>query len=107
MRIVMRLFPDGCTLLHRPPLRHGSLRKNQIAALFPEINTFMASPLTSRTCDELPATTGKLYWHVPMLVWNVRVRSGDLPSLGAQRQHGARVRRVRGTQQLSGARHSA
>src|ERR1700730_13704708 len=98
----MRVFPGGCTLLHCPTLRHVSLRKNQIAAL-PGINTFMASPLTSRTCNELPATTGKLYWHVPMLVWNVRVRSGDLLSRGARRQHGARVRLVRGTRQLFGA----
>src|ERR1700737_955038 len=69
--------------------------------------TLMASPMCSRTADELLATTGKLCWHVPMLVWNARVRSGDLLSRGARRQHGARVRRVRGVRQLFGASHVA
>lgn len=67
----------------------------------------MASPLTSRTSDELLATTEKLYSNIPRLVWKARVRSGDLPSRGARRQHGARVRRVRGIRQLFGATHLA
>ena len=64
-------------------------------------------PLTSRTSDELPATTEKLYSNIPRLVWKARVRSGDLPSRRARRQHGARVRRVRGIRQLFGATHLA
>ena len=67
----------------------------------------MASPLTSRTSDELLATTEKLYSNIPRLVWKARVRSGDLPFRGARRQHGARVRRVRGIRQLFGATHLA
>jgi hypothetical protein len=39
---------------------------------------FMISPQTSRTSDELLATTGKLYWRVPVLAWKARVRSDDL-----------------------------
>jgi len=67
----------------------------------------MIAPLTSRTSDELLATIGKLYWHVPMLAWNVRVLSGDLLSRGAQRQHGARAQRVREIPQPFGASHLA
>jgi len=63
----------------------------------------MASPLTSRTSDELLATTEKLYSNIPTLAWNARVQPDDLLSRGALQQHDARVRRVRGTRQLSGA----
>src|SRR5260370_18934456 len=67
----------------------------------------MAYPLPSRISDGPPATTGKLYWHVPRLAWNARVRSGDLVYRGARRQHGARVRRARGMRQLFGESHLA
>src|SRR6266478_3712555 len=67
----------------------------------------MLSLLTWRTSGELPATTGKLYWHVPRLVWNARVRSGDHPLRGVQRRYGARVRRVRGIRRLFGGSHLA
>ena len=63
--------------------------------------------MTSRTSDELLATTGKLYWHVPVLAWSARVRSGDLLSRGARRRRDARVRRFRGIRQLFGASHLA
>src|SRR6267143_3869912 len=102
----MRVFPGDCTLLHRQ-LSSPALCVRTKLPPFPGINTFMASPLTFRTCDELPATTEKPYWHVLILVWNARVRSGDLLSRGARRQHGAHVRRVRGTRQLFGASHLA
>src|ERR1700687_1087845 len=62
--------------------------------------TFMPSPLPSQTSDERLPTIAWLYTHVPRLVWKAHVRSGDLFSRGAQRQHGARVRRVRGIRQL-------
>jgi len=67
----------------------------------------MVSPPPSRTSDELPATSGKPYWHVPRLAWNARARSGDLLSRGERRRHDARVRRVRGIRQLFGASHLA
>ena len=63
----------------------------------------MASPLTSRTSDGLLATTEKPDSNIPTLVWNARIRSGGLFSRGARRQHGARVRQVRGIPQLYGA----
>lgn len=65
--------------------------------------TVKAFPSTARICDELPRTTGTLYWRVPTLAWNARVRSGDLVSRDARRQHGARVRPARGIRQLFGA----
>src|SRR6266403_4755838 len=100
----MRVFPGGCTLLHRR-LSSAALCVRTKLPPFPGINNFMAFLLTSWTRDELPATTEKPYWHVLMLVWNARVPSGDLLSHGARRQHRARVRRVRGTRQLFGASH--
>ena len=69
--------------------------------------TPMASSWTVRTSDERLATRGRLYSHVRVLAWSARVRSGDLLSHGARRQHGARVRRVRGTRRLFGASHLA
>jgi hypothetical protein len=77
------------------------------AVLPPGSRVLMASRLTPRTSDELLATTGKLYWHVPVLAWSARVRSGDLLSRGARRRRGARVRRFRGIRQLFGAIHLA
>ena len=61
------------------------------------------SPLVSQICDELPSNIAKLYWHVPRLVWNARVPSGDLLSHGAWQLHGARVELIRGILQLFGA----
>src|SRR6266403_1127021 len=98
----MRVFP-ATALYFTAQLSSPVLCVRTKLPPFPGINTFMASLLTSRTCDELPATTEKPYWHVLTLVWNARVRSGDLLSRGARRQHGARVRQVRGTRQLFGA----
>lgn len=69
--------------------------------------TLMPSPLPSQTSDERLPTTAWLYTHVPTLVWKAHVRSGDLLSRGARRQHGARVRRVRDIRQLFGATHLA
>ena len=69
----------------------------------PGPRTLKAFPLTAQISDELPRTTGTLYWHVQAPVWNARVRSGGLLSRDARRQHGARVRRVRGIRQLFGA----
>ena len=67
----------------------------------------MVVPLTLQTSDELPATTRKLFGHIPLLAWNVRVQSGDLLFRGARRRRGARVRRVRGIRQLFGVSHMA
>src|ERR1700730_5571450 len=67
----------------------------------------MACRSTSRTSDELLAPIGKLYWHVPTLVWNAHVPSGDLLFHGVLRQRGARVRQVHGIRQLFGASHLA
>ena len=62
----------------------------------------MASQPLSATSDEHLPTTAWLYKHVPTLVWNARVLSGDLLSRGALRQLGVRAPRVRGIRQLSG-----
>lgn len=51
----------------------------------------MISSLNAQTFDELPGTTEKLYSNIPTRFCNDRVRSGDLLSRGAQRQHGALV----------------
>ena len=67
----------------------------------------MVGRLPSRIFDELLVTTAELYWHVPLLAWNVRVRSDDLLSRGAQRQRGAHVRQARGIQQPFDASHLA
>jgi len=63
----------------------------------------MTLPMTSQIFDELLARPGKPSRHVQAPVWNARVRSDDLLSRGVQRQHGVRVRRVRGIRQLFGA----
>jgi hypothetical protein len=67
----------------------------------------MAALPPERISDELLETTGKLYWHVPLLAWNARVPSGVLLSRGAPRRRGARVRRARGIRQLFDVSHLA
>ena len=69
--------------------------------------TLKAFPLTAQISDELPRTTGTLYWHVRAPVWNAHVPSGDLLSRDGRQQTGARVQRVRGTRRPFGASHSA
>jgi len=63
----------------------------------------MPSPLPSPTCDELPATTAKPYWHTPMLAGNARGRSGDLLFHGSPPRHGAHGPQVREIPLLVGA----
>ena len=45
--------------------------------------------------------------HALTLVWNARVRSGDLLSRGGRRLYGARVQPIRGIRQLFGANRLA
>ena len=90
------------------PMISASISCETLGTTFPRdgaagSRALMAFPLTAWISDELLATPGKPCWHVPLLVWNARVRSGDLLSRDVRRQHGARVRRVRGIRQLFGA----
>ena len=64
-------------------------------------------PAPSRTPDELPVSNGMLCWRVPMLVWNVRARFGDLPFRDEQRRHDVHGQRVHGIRQLFDAIHLA
>src|SRR6266403_551815 len=99
-RLAPELKPARCefVLFMRFMNRHTPAARSRHSMIF---------LLTLRTSHALLATTGMLYWHIPWLAWNARARSGDLLSHGARRQHGARVRRVRGTPQLFGASHLA
>lgn len=65
------------------------------------------SRLPYRTSDARLPTTAWLYAHVLTLVWNARVRSGDLLSRGARRLYGARVQPIRGIRQLFGVNRLA
>lgn len=67
----------------------------------------MPFPAPSRTPDQLLVTIAMLCWHVPVLVWNVRVRFGDLLFRDERRRHDVHGQRVHGTPQLFDAIHLA
>jgi hypothetical protein len=62
----------------------------------------LSDRLTSQIPNELPASPGKPYWHVPAPVLNVHVRSRGLLCRDARTQYGARALLDRGIRQLFG-----